>query len=643
MAKKQFKAESKKLLDMMVHSVYTHKEIFLREIISNASDAIDKLCYISLTDDGVGMSRSDFFIKIDVDKENRILTVTDNGIGMTDEDLESNLGIIARSGSLNFKNEMDGKDTEQGDIDIIGKFGVGFYSAFMVSDEVTVISRAYGADKAFRWKSNGADGYTINESDRETVGTSIILKIKADSEDEKYTEYLEKYKLKTLIKKYSDYIRYPIKIDMEKSRPVEKDETDETADADEGEKKTEYEKYIDEETINSMVPIWQRTKKEVSDEDCVAFYKEKYYDQEDPVKVIRISAEGQVVYKAMLFIPSKAPYDYYTRDYKKGLQLYSNGVMIMERCEDLLPDYFRFVVGIVDSGDLSLNLSRELLQHDRQLKIIANYLEKRVREELEKLLETEREKYEKFYEAFGRQLKYGILNDYGMKKDLLEKLLLFHSSTEGKLVTLKEYVEKMPEAQKFIYYACGETVKKIDSLPQAEQVKEKGFDMLCFVNEEDEFVANILREYEGKTFLSVNEADLELETEDEKKETEKQAEDNKGLLEFVKESLNGAVAEVKLSHKLKTHAVCLTSTGGVSIEMEKYFDLMPGENKPKAEKVLELNAGHKSFAALKKAFGKDKDKAAKYAEVLYDQALLIAGMPIEDPARYTELVSSLLV
>ncbi len=638
MAKKQFKAESKKLLDMMVHSVYTHKEIFLREILSNASDAVDKLCYISLTDSGVGMSRSDFFIKIEADKANRMLTITDNGIGMTDEDLESNLGVIARSGSLNFKNEMDGKDTEQGDIDIIGKFGVGFYSAFMVSDEVTVISRAYGAGKAYRWKSNGADGYTIAEAERETVGTSIILKIKADTEDEKYTEFLDSYKLKSLVKKYSDYIRYPIKMDTEKSRPIETQETNE-----DGEKKTEYEKYIEEETINSMVPIWQRTKKEVSDEDCVTFYKEKYYDQEDPVKVIRINAEGQVVYKAMLFIPSKAPYDYYSRDFKKGLQLYSNGVMIMERCEDLLPEYFRFVVGIVDSGDLSLNLSRELLQHDRQLKVIAAYLEKRVREELGKLLEAEREKYEKFYEAFGRQLKYGILSDYGMHKDLLDKLLIFHSSVEGKRITLIEYVEKMPEEQKHIYYACGETVKKIDSLPQAEQIKEKGFDMLCFTDDEDEFVANTLREFEGKTFLSVNEADLGLETEDEKKETEKQAEDNKDLLAFVKESLNSNVSEVKLSHKLKTHAVCLTSTGGVSLEMEKYFEMMPGENKPKAERVLELNAGHKSFAALKKVFGKDKEKAAKYAEVLYSQALLIAGLPIEDPARYTELVSSLLV
>jgi len=637
MAKKQFKAESKKLLDLMVNSVYTHKEIFLREIISNASDAIDKLCYLSLTDSGVGMSRSDFFIKITADSENRILTVTDNGIGMTYEDLESNLGIIAKSGSLDFKKNLEGKETAKGDIDIIGQFGVGFYSAFMVSEEVTVISRAYGSDKAYKWKSNGAEGYTINEAQRDGVGTSIILKIKSDTEDEKYGEFLETYRLRGLIKKYSDYVRYPIKMDIEKSRSVETEETDE-----DGKKKTSYEKYIEEETINSMVPIWQRTKAEISDDDCIAFYKEKYYDQEDPVKVIRISAEGNVVYKAMLFIPAKAPYDYYTREYKKGLQLYSNGVMIMERCEDLVPDYFRFVTGIVDSADLSLNLSREMLQHDKRLKVIATYLEKRIGEELKKLLEAEREKYEKFYDAFGRQLKYGILSDYGLHKDLLSGLILFHSSNENKLITLKEYVDKMPEDQKHIYYACGDTVKKISSLPQAEQVKDKGYDMLCFVNEEDEFVANILREFEGKDFLSVNEADLDLESEDEKKETEKKAEDNKELLEFVKESLSGAVAEVKLSHKLKTHAVCLSSTGGVSLEMEKYFNAIPGAEKPKAERVLELNADHKSFESLKNTWTADKEKAAKYAEVLYAQALLIAGLPVEDPARYTELVCELI-
>lgn len=638
MAKKQFKAESKKLLDLMINSVYTHKEIFLRELISNASDAVDKLCYLSLTDSSVGMARSDFYIKVTADKDTRTLTVTDNGIGMTAEDLESNLGVIARSGSLKFKKDLNEGDGKPEDIDIIGQFGVGFYSAFMVSEEVTVITRAYGSDKAYRWESNGASGYSVSEAERDTVGTSVILKLKPDTEDEHYGEFLDTYRLRNLIKKYSDYIRYPIKMDIEKSRSVETDETDE-----DGNKKTEYEKYIEEETINSMVPIWQRTKAEVSDEDCFAFYKERYYDTEDPIKVIRINAEGQVMYKAMLFIPAKAPYDFYTKDFKKGLQLYSNGVMIMERCEDLLPDFFRFVVGVVDSPDLSLNLSREMLQHDRQLKIIANYLEKRIREELEKLLESDREKYETFYTAFGRQLKYGILGDFGMHKDVLINLLMFRSANEDKNITFKEYVEKMPEEQKNIYYACGESVKKINALPQAEQVKDKGFDMLCFTDEEDEFVINFLREYDGKAFLSVNEADLNLATEDEKKQAEQQTEENKELLDFIKDALDGAVAEVKLSNKLKSHAVCLSSTGGVSLEMEKYFESIPGDTKPKAERVLELNAEHAAFAALKTARETDKDKAKNYAQVLYAQALLIAGLPLEDPAKYTELVASLIV
>ena len=638
MAKRQFKAESKKLLDMMINSVYTHKEIFLRELISNASDAIDKLIYVTLTNRKAGVNRSDFFIKIDVDKENRLLTITDNGIGMTDADLESNLGVIARSGSLDFKSELDEKKAKKTDIDIIGQFGVGFYSAFMVSDNVTVITKAHGSDKAFRWTSNGADGYTITPDERDTVGTSIILKIKEDSEEENYSEFLETYRLQGLIKKYSDYIRYPIRMDIQKSRSVETDETDE-----DGNKKTKYEYYTEEETVNSMVPIWQRTKKEVSDEECVEFYKEKYFDMEDPVGVIRISAEGEVMYKALLFIPGKAPFDFYTREFKKGLQLYSNGVMIMEKCEDILPDYFRFVVGVVDSDDLSLNISRELLQHDRQLKIIAKHIEKRVREELLKLLENDREKYEKFYAAFGRQLKYGVLADYGINKSSLEDLLLFHSSNENRLVTLKEYREKMPEDQKNIYFACGDSIAKINALPQAEQVKEKGYDMLCMTDEEDEFVTTMLREYDSKSFLSVNEADLGLESEEEKEELEKKTQENKELLDFVKETLNGAIVEAKISNKLKSHAVCLVSAGGVSLEMEKYFELLPGEDKPKAERVLELNAAHASFTALKNAFKKDKEKAAKYAEVLYAQALLIAGLPLEDPARYTELVTSLIV
>lgn len=638
MAKKQFKAESKKLMDMMIHSVYTHKEIFLRELISNASDAIDKLHYISLTDGGVGLSRGDFFIKIDINKDKRLLTISDNGIGMTKEDLESNLGIIAKSGSLDFKKDISEGDNKDQNIDIIGQFGVGFYSAFMVSDEVSVLTRAYGSDEAYLWKSSGADGYTIVKSEREEVGTSIVLKIKQDGTDENYSEFLEEYRLRSLVKKYSDYIRFPIKMDVEKSREVETDEIDE-----DGEKKTEYETYVEEETLNSMVPIWQRTKKEVSDEECVTFYKENYYDYEDPVKVIRISAEGQLEYKAMLFIPAKAPYDFYTREFKKGLQLYSNGVMIMEKCEDLLPDHFRFVAGIVDSPDLSLNISRELLQHDKQLKIIAKYLEKRIREELEKLLKSDREKYEKFYEAFGRQLKYGVLADYGMNKESLENLLLFHSAKEDKLVSLKEYKDAMPEDQGSIYYATGDTIAKAKALPQAEQVLDKGYDMLCMTDEEDDFVINMLREYEGKSFLSVNEADLNLQTDEEKKELEKLADENKDLLDFVKESLDGKVAEVKISSKLKSHAVCLASTGGVSLEMEKYFEMMPGAEKPKAERVLELNAAHSSFEALKKAFEHDKDKAKDYSELLYAQALLIAGLPLDDPTAYTQLVASLIV
>lgn len=638
MAKKQFKAESKKLMDMMIHSVYTHKEIFLRELISNASDAIDKLHYISLTDGGVGLSRGDFFIKIDINKDKRLLTISDNGIGMTKEDLESNLGIIAKSGSLDFKKDISEGDNKDQNIDIIGQFGVGFYSAFMVSDEVSVLTRAYGSDEAYLWKSSGADGYTIVKAEREEVGTSIVLKIKQDGADENYSEFLEEYRLRSLVKKYSDYIRFPIKMDVEKSREVETDEIDE-----DGEKKTEYETYVEEETLNSMVPIWQRTKKEVSDEECVTFYKENYYDYEDPVKVIRISAEGQLEYKAMLFIPAKAPYDFYTREFKKGLQLYSNGVMIMEKCEDLLPDHFRFVAGIVDSPDLSLNISRELLQHDKQLKIIAKYLEKRIREELEKLLKSDREQYEKFYEAFGRQLKYGVLADYGMNKESLENLLLFHSAKEDKLVSLKEYKDAMPKDQGSIYYATGDTIAKAKALPQAEQVLDKGYDMLCMTDEEDDFVINMLREYEGKNFLSVNEADLNLQTDEEKKELEKQADENKDLLDFVKESLDGKVAEVKISSKLKSHAVCLASTGGVSLEMEKYFEMMPGAEKPKAERVLELNAAHSSFEALKNAFEHDKVKAKDYSELLYAQALLIAGLPLDDPTAYTQLVTSLIV
>ena len=630
MAKKMFKAESQKLLDLMINSIYTHKEIFLREIISNASDALDKLCYISLTDDSVGMARGDFRIKITADKENRILKVSDNGVGMTKEELTENLGTIAKSGSLQFKKDMA---DDKSDTDIIGQFGVGFYSAFMVSDKVTVITRAYNSETAYEWVSEGADGYTVSECEKDGVGTDIIMHIKPDTDDEKYGEFLETYRLRMLVKNYSDYIRFPIKMDIEKSREIKP-----------GDDKNppEYETYIEEETVNSMVPIWQKNRSEASDEDCAKFYKEKFYDHEDPLLTVRVSAEGLVSYKAMLFIPSAMPFGYYTKDFEKGLQLYSSGVLIMDKCADLLPEHFRFVKGVVDSQSLSLNISRELLQHDRQLKVIATNIEKKIKSELLKLMKDEPEKYEKFYANFGLQLKYGIVNDYGTHKELLRDLLMFHSSKENKLVSLADYVSRMPEEQKFIYYACGETTAKIDKLPQTEPVKDKGFEMLYLTDEVDEFVMNMLDELEGKKFKSINSGDTELESDDDKKKIEKQTADNKDLLTFVKETLNGKVSDVIISKKLKTHPVCLSSESPVSLEMEKYFDTIPGENKVKAERVLELNAEHKIFASLKDAFDGDKVKAEKFAEILYDQALLIADMPIDDPSRFAELVCELI-
>ena len=640
MAKKQFKTESKRLLELMINSIYTHKEIFLREIVSNASDALDKLCYLALTDDKVGMSRADFFIRIKSDKEARTVTVSDNGIGMTAGELEKNLGVIARSGSLEFKSGMEGQQAAEGDIDIIGQFGVGFYSAFMVSDTVEVISRAYGQNDAAKWVSSGVDGYTITAYEKETVGTDIIMHIKPDTDEENYGEFLEPYRLRQLIKKYSDYIRYPIIMDVEKTRSVETDEVDE-----DGNKKTKYESYNEEETVNSMVPIWQRGKSEVSDEECIAFYKEKYYDADDPVRIIRISAEGAAVsYKALLFIPKKAPYNYYTRDYEAGLQLYTSGVMIMEKCADLLPECFRFVRGVVDSKDLSLNISREMLQHDRQLKTIATNIEKKIKSELKKLMTDDLSLYKEFYQSFGLQLKYGILGGYGMKKDLLSDLLLFHSSNENDMVSLSDYVSKMPEEQKFIYYACGDSIARLDKLPQTEPVKEKGFSILYLTEEPDEFVVSMLGEFDKKTFKSVNSDDLGLESEESKEETEKQETENKELLDFVRDSLNGNVAAVKLSHKLKSHPVCLSAQGTISLEMEKYFSSLPGGGeKMKAERVLELNANHKTFNALKMAFMRDKDKAAKYAKLLYFQALLIAGTDIPDPGEYAGLVDELIV
>ena len=639
MAKKQFKAESKRLLDLMINSIYTHKEIFLREIISNASDALDKLCYLSLTDDKVGMSRSDFFISVRPDKDARTLTVSDNGIGMTDEEMEKNLGVIANSGSLKFKNDLDKTEKDEKDIDIIGQFGVGFYSAFMVADHVKVISKAYGSDKAYCWESDGADGYTITETEKAAVGTDIIMSIKPDTEEESYGEFLETYRLRSLIKKYSDYIRYPIRMDIEKTRSVETDETDEN-----GNKKTKTETYIENETINSMVPIWQRSKSEVSDEDCKKFYKEHFFDPEDPVRVIRVNAEGAVQYKAMLFIPSRAPYDYFTKEYEKGLQLYTSGVMIMDKCSDLIPEHFRFVRGVVDSQNLSLNISREILQHDRQLRTIAANLEKKIKSELKKMMTDDREGYDKFYNAFGLQLKYGIANEYGIHKELLSDLIMFFSSTEKKLVSLSEYVSRMPEEQKYIYYACGESVSKLDTLPQTELIRDKGYEILYMTDSVDEFVVRMLGKFDDKEFKSVNDKDLGIETDEEKKETEKKAEESRELLDFVKESLGGKVKDVRISSKLKSHPVCLTTDGEITLEMEKYFKSLPGSEMGgiQAERVLELNPEHPAFKALEKAFETDKEKAEKYAEILYTQSLLIAGMDIENPAEYADLVCSLM-
>ena len=633
MAKKQFKAESKRLLDLMINSIYTHKEIFLREIVSNASDAIDKLCYRSLTDAGVGMAREDFRIRIDVDKDARTLTVSDNGVGMTKEDLENNLGVIARSGTRLFRDEISGD--ESADVDVIGQFGVGFYSAFMVSDKVTVITRAYGSDEAWCWESSGADGYTVTPCDKETVGTDIVMYLKADTEQEDYSSYLESWRVKELVKKYSDYVRWPIHM------LVERREWDETAGED---GKGGYVSSFEDQVVNTMVPIWQRPKSEVSDDDCKAYYKEHFHDGSDPVGVIRVNAEGLTSYKAMLFIPSKAPYDYYTRDYQPGLQLYSSGVMIMEKCADLVPEHFRFVRGVVDSPDLSLNISRELLQHDRQLKVIAGNLEKKIAAELKRILEKDREGYLRFYEAFAPQLKYGIVGTYGAAKDQLQDLLLFYSANQEKLITLKEYIDAMPEGQEKIYFACSETARRAAALPQAEAVKAAGYDMLCLTDSVDDFLMQVLGQYGEKSFCNVTSDDLGLESDTDKEETDKKAEECKELLDFVKESLPGLVESVRLSHKLKTHPVFLTTEGEITLEMEKYFQNLPGvpeANQVKAKRVLELNADHEAFKALQKAYAEDKPRAARLAMVLMAQAELIAGLPLDNPAAYTELVCSL--
>ena len=637
MAKKEFKAESKRLLELMINSIYTHKEIFLREIISNASDAIDKLAYVALTDDKVGMNRSDFKIVVVPDKENRTLTVSDNGIGMTKEELEHNLGTIAQSGSFQFKKDLSDEDKTKSDTDVIGQFGVGFYSAFMVSDKITVISKAYGSDKAYKWESEGADGYTITECEKNSVGTDVIMHIKPDTEDEDYCEYLEEYGLEHLIKKYSDYIRYPIRMEVTKSRQKEK-----PADAPE-DYKPEWEEYKEWETVNSMIPVWQKNKKDVTEEEYNDFYKQKFGDFEDPLCSISIAAEGVVSYKALLFIPAKAPYDYYTRDFEKGLQLYSSGVLIMDKCSDLLPEYFRFVRGVVDTPDVSLNISREMLQHDRQLKTISANIEKKVKARLIKMQQEEPEKYERFWNAFGRQIKYGAAADYGMHKDQLLDLMMFDSSKENKLTSFEQYVSRMPEEQEYIYYAAGENEAQLAKLPQAERILDKGYEIFWCTDDVDEFVMQFVGEYKGKKTKSVNDDDALPESDEEKKQVEQKAADNKEVLDFVKETLGGKIKEARISRILKSHACCLTAEGGVSIEMEKYMRKQGGELADfEGEHVLELNADSSAFAAMKNAMSTDKELAAKYAKILYDQALLIAGLPLEDPSEYSDLVCSLM-
>ena len=628
---KQFKAESKRLLDMMINSIYTHKEIFLRELISNASDAIDKLYFKSLTDDGVGMKKDDFQIFIEADKDNGVLKITDNGIGMTADELENNLGTIANSGSLAFKNENGNAE----DIDIIGQFGVGFYSAFMVAKDVEVRSKAYGSDKAYLWKSSGVEGYTIEECEKSGVGTEITLTLKDDTDDESYSDYLMQWKLKSLVKKYSDYIRFPIKMETEHDHLKEGTGTEDVP--------AEYETHTEIETLNSMVPLWRKNKSEITDEEYNKFYREKFYDYNEPLVHIHAKAEGTATYDALLYIPSQAPMDYYTKEFEKGLQLFSSGVLIMDKCGDLLPDHFSFVKGLADSQDLSLNISREMLQHDRQLKLIAKSLERTVKNELKKLLTNEREKYEKFWKAFGLQIKFGIYNSYGANKELLKDLLMFSSSFEKKFVTLDEYVSRMKEDQKYIYYAAGESVAKIDCLPQTEVVKDKGYEILYLTESVDEFAIQMLMSYEDKQFKSVSASDLDIETPEEKEETKRLAEDSKDMFSCLKDALGDKVKEVRLSERLKTHPCCLTNEGQISLDMEKTFAAMPSnEHTVKAEKVLEINPNHQIFKTLQSLCETDKDKLAAYGKILYAQALLIEGMPVEDPLALSELLCDLM-
>ena len=636
MEKQQFKAESQRLLDLMINSIYTHKEIFLREIISNASDAIDKLAYTALTDDKVGINRDEFAITITRDPENRTLTVSDNGIGMSKDEMIENLGTIAKSGSLGFKQAMEKNE----DIDIIGQFGVGFYSAFMVASSITVISKKYGEDKAWKWVSNGADGYTIEETEKDAPGTDVIMTLKADTEDEKYSEYLEEYEIRSLIRKYSDYIRYPIRMEVTKSRPVEEPK-DENAEGEEN-KAPKYESYTEMETLNSMVPIWQRDKKDVTEEEYETFYRDKFFDYNKPLRTIHYNVEGNVSFKALLYIPGKAPYDFYTKDYKRGLQLYSSGVLIMDNCEDLLPEHFRFVRGVVDSQDLSLNISREMLQHNRQLTIIARNIEKKIKSELKAMLENDREKYEEFYAAFGRQLKYGTVSDYGAHKEATQDLLLFYSHKQGKLVSLKEYVDAMAEGQEKIYYAPGENKERLSKLPQVETLTKKGYDVLLFTEDVDEFVPQTLMTYMEKPFCNVSTEDLGLQTEEEKKQAEEKAEEMKGLLTFVKETLGDRVKEVKLSSELGSHPVCMTPAEGMSFEMEKYMKRANPEFAFPVGRVLELNPEHEAVQAMQKAMTEDPEKAKDYAKLLCYQAQLMAELPLDDPYAYTELVCKLM-
>ena len=624
MEKQQFKAESKRLLDLMINSIYTHQEIFLREIISNASDAMDKLAYLSLTDDKVGLNRNDFAVTVTRDEENRILTVSDNGIGMDKAEMEENLGTICKSGSLGFKQTME----KQEDIDIIGQFGVGFYSAFMVASSITVISRKYGSDVAWKWVSDGADGYTIEQTARESVGTDVIMTLKEDTEDNNFSEFLEEYKIRELVRRYSDYIRYPIRMEVTKSR--KKEDSD------------EYEQYSEMATLNSMVPIWQRSNKDVSEEEYNTFYREKFFDYNKPLRTIHMNAEGTVSFKALLYVPGKAPYDFYTKDFKRGLQLYSSGVMIMESCEELLPEHFRFVRGVVDSQDLSLNISREMLQHNRQVTVIARNIEKKIKNELTDLLKNDREKYEEFYGVFGRQLKYGAVADYGAHKDATQDLLLFWSAKEGKLITLKEYVDAMAEGQEKIYYAPGENKERLGKLPQVQTLKNKGYDVLLFTEDVDEFIPQTLMTYQEKQFCNVTTDDLGLQTEEEKKEIESKAEELKGMLTFVKETLAEQVKEVKLSANLGEHPVCVTPDAGMSFEMEKYMKRVNPEMAFAVGRILELNPEHDAVKAMQAAMTEDVLKAKDYAQLLYCQALLMAELPLEDPMAYTELVCKLM-